>query len=176
MADNNTTRVALMSPVGVMAAAIGLLLLAYGITGLIFGGADLGTNPGGTVDGETWLGIEANGWTNIVFVGAGVLLMLGSPTRAGAIAALVLAGVGLGAAAIISLLDGEGVFGVLAANRWTMLSWGVTAIVLLAAAALPMIKSRRADRTASGPPADRERMERDEAFGRELFEPRGRMR
>jgi len=46
-------------PVGI----IGLVLLAYGVTGLIFGGNDFSEQAtAGNVDGESWLGIEGNGW------------------------------------------------------------------------------------------------------------------
>ena len=47
-------------PVGI----IGLVLLAGGILGLLFGSTDFTTNaPDGDVSGGTLLGIEGNGWT-----------------------------------------------------------------------------------------------------------------
>ena len=170
MAGTNPTR---RSPVSAAAAAIGVLLLAYGITGLIFGGSDFGTDTGGTVDGETWLGLEGNGWTNLLFAAAGGLLILASPTRAGAATTMVVTALAFGAGAIIAVFDGDDVFGVFAANGWTMLAWGVTAIVLLAAALLPAMRPR-ADTTVAGPPRDQ--AARDEARERDLLGPRGRMR
>jgi hypothetical protein len=151
MADTDSTRTARRSIVGVAAAVLGLALVAYGITGLIFGSADFDADPGGTVAGDTWLGIEGNGWTNALFVAAGVLLILGSPAPLGAVMALVVTGLVLGAAAIIALVDGDDVFGILAANGWTMLAWGVAAIVLLAVAALHVNRSRSGGRKAGVP-------------------------
>jgi hypothetical protein len=171
MAGTNPTR---RSPVSAAAAAFGLLLLAYGVSGLIFGGSDFGTNTGGTVDGETWLGLEGNGWTNALCAAAGGLLILGSPTRAGAATAMVVTALAFGAGAIIAVFDGDDVFGIFAANGWTMLAWGVTAIVLLAAALLPAMRPRDADTTVAGPPRDQ--AARDEALERDLQRPRGRMR
>jgi hypothetical protein len=169
MADTDPTRTSRRSLVGVAVAVLGLVLVAYGITGLIFGSAEFETDPGGTVAGDSWLGIEGNGWTNALFVAAGVLLILGSPAPLGSVMALVLAGLMLGAAAIIALIDGDDVFGVFAADGWTMLAWGVAALVLLAAAALHVIRWRSGGRKAGVPRHDSERSHSDEALERELF-------
>ena len=169
MADIDPTRSSSRSIVGVAAAVLGLVLVAYGITGLIFGSADFGTDPGGTVAGDTWLGIEGNGWTNALLVGAGVLLILGSPAPLGAVMALIVTGLVLGAAAIIALVDGDDVFGIFAANGSTILAWGVAAIVLLAGAALHVIRSRSGGRNPGVPRRDSERPQSDEALERELF-------
>ena len=56
----------------------------------------------------------------------------------------------------------------------TRLAWGVTAIVLLAAALLPAMRPRDADTTVAGPPRDQ--AERGEALERDRLGPRGRMR
>jgi hypothetical protein len=146
MAHTDPTRTARRSIVGPAAAVLGLVLIAYGITGLIFGSADFDTDPGGMVAGDSWLGIEGNGWTNVLFVAAGIMLILGSPAPLGSVMALVVAGLVLGAAAIIALIDGDDVFGVFAADGWTVLAWGVAALVLLAAAALHVIRSRSGGR------------------------------
>jgi hypothetical protein len=169
MADTDPTRTTRRSLVGVAAAGLGLVLVAYGITGLIFGGADFDTDPGGTVAGDTWLGIEGNGWTNALFVTAGVLLILGSPAPVGSVMALVVAGLVLGAAAVTALIDGDDVFGVFAANSWTMLTWSVAAIVLIAAAALHVIRSRSGGRKSRVPRRDIERPQSDEALKHERF-------
>ena len=169
MADTNPARTIRPRIVGVAAAILGFVLGAYGITGLIFGSADFGTDPGGTVAGDTWLGIEGNGWTNTLLVAAGVLLILGSPSAIGAVMALVVTGLALGAAAIIALIDGDDVFGIFAANGWTILEWGAAAIVLLTAAALHVIRWRSGGRKAGAPRRDSERPQSDEALERELF-------
>ena len=161
MADTDPTRTNRRSIVGVAAALLGFALVAYGMTGLILGGADFDTDPGGTVAGDTW--------TNALFVAVGVLLILGSPAPVAAVMALVVAGLVLGAAAIIGVVDGDDVFGILAANGWTMLAWGVAAIVLLAVAVLHVYGSRSARRMRDLPRPDSERPQGDEALERELF-------
>ncbi len=61
-------------------AVVGIALLALGVLGLIFGGNGFTNDPvSGTVQGTKWLGIEANGWSNLLFAGAGALLLFGSP-------------------------------------------------------------------------------------------------
>ena len=61
------------------AAIVGLALLAYGVTGLIFGDNGFSEQAfDGTVDGEQWLGVEANGWTNLLFAAGGALLLFGA--------------------------------------------------------------------------------------------------
>jgi hypothetical protein len=120
------------------AGLIGLALLAYGITGLLFGGHGFTSHAiSGTVSDRTWLSAEGNGWTNLLFVATGAVLVVASARHRGAkTAALVVACV-LGTAAVISLIDGDDVLGVLAANGLTKQVWGVAAVALLAVALLP---------------------------------------
>jgi len=119
-------------------AATGMLFLAYGATGLLFGGSGFETQPiDGTVAGESWLGLEGNGWTNLLFIIAGTLLVAGSAWHRPAKTMALLVGLALGAASIIAVFDGDDVFGIFAANGWTMLTWGVAALVLLALARMP---------------------------------------
>ena len=55
-------------PVGI----IGAVLLAGGILGLLMGSTDFTMDaPNGDVSGGTFLGIEGNGWTWLLFAGAG---------------------------------------------------------------------------------------------------------
>lgn len=128
------------APVGL----IGLILLAYGITGLLFGSTSFTTDAvDGTVQGERWLGIEGNGWSNFVFAGAGAALLLGAPVHAAAKGMAAVVGLMLGAASVIALWDGDDVFGIMAANGWTALAWGAAAAVLLAVALLPRVRRSR---------------------------------
>ena len=122
------------------AGIIGVALLAYGVTGLIFGGNGFATDPvSGTVNGSTWLGIEGNGWTNLLFAGSGALLLFGAPLHWGAKTLALIVGLVLGAASVIALFDGQDVFGIFAANGLTKLVWGVAAAVLLLVALLPRV-------------------------------------
>jgi hypothetical protein len=117
-----------------------MALLAYGVTALIFGGHSFTTDPlSGTVQGETWLGLEVNAWSSLLFIGAGALLLFGAPLHWGAKTMSLIVGLGLGAASVIALVDGDDVFGIFAANGLTTLVWGIAAAVLLVLALLPRV-------------------------------------
>jgi hypothetical protein len=99
---------------------VGGILIAYGITGLIFGGNMFTAHPvSGTVSGPTWLGIAGNGWTNLAWIAGGGLLMLGSPLHWGAKGMAMLVGLASAAMCVIALIDGHDVLGIFAANSWT---------------------------------------------------------
>ena len=165
-------------PVGLL----GLASLAYGVLGLVFGGQSFTSSPmDGTVNGETFLGLEGNGWTNLLFIAAGGLLAFGAPLHWGAKTMALIVGLGLGAASVISLVDGEDGFGIFAANGLTKLVWGAGSVVLLILALLPRVGGRKVepaeDRRAADEPAgrrfDRGRERDVEPVGRR---PRGRDR
>jgi hypothetical protein len=138
-------------PVGI----IGMILLAYGVTALIFGGRSFTTQAlDGTVNGETWLGLEVNGWSDLLFIGTGAALMFGAPLHWGAKSVSLIVGLVLAAAAVISFVDGDDVLGIFAANGRTTLVWAVAAAVLIVLALLPRVGGGR-------------REDRDERFRRE---------
>ena len=121
-------------------AVIGIALLALGVLGLIFGGNGFTADPvDGTVQGTTWLGLETNGWSNLLLAGAGALLLAGSPLHWGAKSLSLIVGLALGAASVIAIVDGDDVFGIFAANGLTALVWGIAAAVLLVLALLPRV-------------------------------------
>jgi hypothetical protein len=127
-------------PVGI----IGAVLLAGGILGLLMGSTDFTTSaPNGDVNGGTFLGIEGNGWTWVLFAGAGAILLISATMHWSAKAMAMIAGLAMGAAAVIAIVDGTDVFGVFAANRATMLVMGVAAVALLVVAMLPRVGGRR---------------------------------
>jgi hypothetical protein len=131
-------------PVGL----IGIVMLAGGILALLFGGGTSFTTdpPDGTVTGDTWLGIEGNGWTWVLFAGAGLLLLLSAPMHWGAKAMALIVGVAMGAAALLVLADasGQDAFGIFAANDATTAVFGVAAAVLLFLALMPRVGRRPA--------------------------------
>jgi hypothetical protein len=138
-------------PVGI----IGMILLAYGVTALIFGGRSFTTQAlDGTVNGETWLGLEVNGWSDLLFIGTGAALMFGAPLHWGAKSVSLIVGLVLAAAAVISFVDGDDVLGIFAANGRTTLVWAIAAAVLIVLALLPRVGGGR-------------REDRDERFRRE---------
>ncbi len=123
---------------------VGLLLLAYGILALIFGSTDFDASPlDGNPRGEDFLGIEGNGWTNVLFAASGALLLLGAPLHWSAKGMSLFVGLVLGAASSIALYEGAAAFGIFAANGLTTLAWGAPAAVLLVLALLPRTRGRR---------------------------------
>jgi hypothetical protein len=127
-------------PVGI----IGAVLLAGGILGLLMGSTDFTTNaPNGDVTGGTFLGIEGNGWTWLLFAGAGTILLLSAPMHWGAKTMALIVGLAMAAAAIIAIVDGSDVLGVFAANGMTVLAFGAAAVALLIVAMLPRVGGRR---------------------------------
>lgn len=125
------------------AGLIGLLLLAYGVLALIFGSADFEASPiDGDVQGETFLGIAGNGWTNLLFAVGGALLLVGAPLHWGAKSMSLIVGLVLGAASVIALWYDDDVLGIFAANGPTTLAWGVAAAILLVLALLPRTRGK----------------------------------
>ena len=103
---------------------IGLALLAYGVTALIFGGHGFTQHaPTGAVVGKTWLGLEVNGWSGLLFVAAGLLLLLGAPLHWGAKFMSLIVGIALVVLCLIALANGHGALGIFAANGLTELVW-----------------------------------------------------
>ncbi len=123
-------------PVGLLGAA----MVAWGILNLVLGGNGFTSSPvDGTVQGESFLGFEGNGWTNLLWIAAGALLLFGAPLHWGAKTMALLVGLALGAASVIALVDGDDVFGIFAANGLTKLAWGASAVVLLVLSLLPRV-------------------------------------
>ena len=143
-------------PVGI----VGIVLLAYGVLALIFGGNGFTAHPvDGTVQGAKWLGFEGNGWSNLLTAVAGALLLFGSPTHWGAKSLSLIVGLALGAASVIAMADGDDVFGIFAANGLTELAWGIAAAVLIVLALLPRVGGRARDDHTTG--RNERRLERD---------------
>jgi hypothetical protein len=145
-------------PVGI----IGAVLLAGGILGLLMGSTDFTTSaPNGDVNGGTFLGIEGNGWTWVLFAGAGVILLISATMHWSAKAMAMIVGLGMGAAAVMAIVDGTDVLGVFAANRATMLVMGVAAVALLVVAMLPRVGGRREEVVGDRDATTNARFERD---------------
>ena len=126
-------------PVGV----IGLALLVYGITALIFGGHSFAHHvPNGTVHGKTWLGLEVNGWSGLLFVAAGLLLLVAAPLHWSAKGMSLIVGLTLATVAVIALVNGHGALGIFAANHLTELVWGAVAALLVVLSYLPRVGGR----------------------------------
>jgi hypothetical protein len=137
-------------------ALLGAAMLAWGILNLVLGGNTFTSSPvDGTVEGESFLGFEGNGWTNLLWIAAGALLLFGAPVHWGAKTMALLVGLALGAASVIALADGDDVFGIFAANGLTKLAWGVCAAALLLLALLPRVGKREHRDAAPAPERER---------------------
>jgi hypothetical protein len=136
-------------------ALIGALLLAYGVTAFIMGGHSFALHaPSGTVNGKTWLGLEVNAWSSLLFIGAGVLLLISAPAHWAAKTMSLIVGLVLVAAAVIALYDKHDVLGIFAANGPTRLVWGVAGVLLIVLSLLPRVGRKDA------PGATHDRVER----------------
>ena len=167
-----TTRTGGVSLAKGPAGLIGIALLAYGVTGLLFGDHGFDADPmSGIVRGSTWLGLEGNGWTNLLFAAAGALLLFGAPLHWGAKTLALAVGLLLGAASVISLVDGDDVFGIFAANGLTKLVWGVGAAVLLVVALLPRVGRDRREQAGARDQRNATRFERDRGARRDPLSP-----
>jgi hypothetical protein len=123
---------------------VGLVLLAYGITALIFGGHSFVQHaPTGAVHGKTWLGLEVNGWTGLLFTAAGLLLLFGAPMHWGAKSMSLIVGISLVVLCLIALANGHGALGLFAANGRTELVWGAAGALLIVLSLLPRVGRTR---------------------------------
>ncbi len=130
-------------------ALIGLALLAYGVTAFILGGHSFALDPlSGTVQGKTWLGLEVNAWSSLLFIAAGALLFFSAPAHWGAKSMSLIVGLVLGAASVIALYDKQDVFGIFAANGLTKLVWGAAATLLILLSLLPRVGRKKAPEPA----------------------------
>jgi len=126
-------------------ALIGALLLVYGVTAFVMGGHSFALAfPSGTVNGDTWLGLEVNAWSSLLFVGAGVLLLISAPAHWAAKTMSLIVGLVLLAAAVIALYDKQDVLGIFAANGPTRLVWAIAGSVLIVLSLLPRVGRKTA--------------------------------
>lgn len=116
--------------------------------------------PSGNVaaPGKVFFGVfGANGWTGMFTAVCGGVLLFGAAQHYLAKAMSLIVGVALGAAFVISLIQGN-VLGMAAANVWTKVGWAVCAAILL----LNVLSPRRARTTTvapSGPATERTRVD-----------------
>lgn len=112
-----------------------MLLTVFGASGLLTGGSNFSTEMfDGDVSGEVLLGIEANGWTNALFVVNGFLLILASVTVFSARFVAAAVGLDFAAGAVVAWIDGADVVGVFATNGVTRIVWAALALILIALA------------------------------------------
>ena len=120
---------------------IGLILLAFGVVAIVIGGATSFTAKplSGMVSGKKFLGLEVNGWSSVLCIVAGALLVFGSPLHWGAKGMSILVALVLGAAAVLAYFDNDSALGISAANGLTEIAWIIAAVLLLLLALLPRV-------------------------------------
>src|SRR4051794_2646473 len=134
-------------------AIVGLASLALGVLGFVFASRSFSFDaPSGTVTGTTFLGIEGNGWTWVVFAAAGLLLLLGSPIHWGAKSMAFIVGVVFVVGALIALSDGDDILGVVAMNNWTTLVMGAAGGAPIVLSMFPRVGRRRGAAPPPTPP------------------------
>ena len=89
-------------------------LIAAGVLGFFFGGSGFGT--GDAVQGREFLGLEVNGWHNIVHIASGALLLFASPKAKLAGTALLVFGLTYAVVTIWGFLDGNTVANLIPVN------------------------------------------------------------
>jgi hypothetical protein len=128
----------------------GLALLLAGIFGFI---ADATFDAENGVQGDSFLGFEVNGWHNLVHIASGLLLLAAFSRRAAAKTVALTFGVVYGAVAIIGLIDGNDVFGLIPVNAAdNILHIALSLVGIIAALASP--GDRDDLRTSTGTPRD----------------------
>jgi hypothetical protein len=133
-------------------AIVGIVGILYGLGGLIFAshGFSLAHVPHGAVQGKHWIGLVVNGWSELLFIGGGLVLLLFAPLHWGAKTMAFLVGLILIAGAIIAVIRGDGVFGIFAANKLTELVWAAAGVLLLVLSFMPRVGARRGTVAATG--------------------------
>jgi hypothetical protein len=137
----------------------GLSLLLAGIFGFI---SDSSFDTGDGVQGDLFLGFEVNAIHNLIHVASGLVLLAASPRRASARAVALGFGLVYGLVAVIGLIDGEDVLGLIPINS----ADNVLHIALAALGIFTGLISRSDDRGRGSTVLDREtgtRFERDTA-------------
>jgi hypothetical protein len=125
----------------------GLALLLAGIAGFL---VDSTFDTGSNIDGDALLGFEVNAWHNIVHLASGLVLLAASVKRASAKTVALLFGIVYGAVALIGLIDGETVFGLIPVNP----ADNILHIALAAAGILAALASDADDRDRAGTSGD----------------------
>lgn len=126
------------APAQIVAGVLGAVLVVAGLVGLAVDGS---FDTGAGINGDRLLGLEVNGWHNIVHGASGLLLLvgLGSNNRARKVCKLF--GLTYLVVAIVGFADGNDLFGLLPVNTADNILHAVLAVVALWAAKLS--KDRR---------------------------------
>src|SRR4051794_12607526 len=101
------------TPAQVFAAVVGVLLTASGAFGFA---VDSAFDTGSGVDGEKFLGLEVNGWHNLVHLATGLLLLVGCGSRSSARGVCRIFGIAYIVVTIAGIAGGGDAFGLIPIN------------------------------------------------------------
>jgi hypothetical protein len=122
-----------VAPAQIVAGVLGPVLLVAGLVGLA---VDSSFASGAGLDGDRLLGLEVNGWHNLVHIVSGLLLLVGLGSNSRARKVCRLFGVSYLVVTIVGLADGDDLFGLLPVNPADNVLHALLALVALWAAAL----------------------------------------
>jgi hypothetical protein len=127
-----------VAPAQVVAGVLGAVLVVAGLIGLAVNSS---WDTGGSLDRDALLGLDVNGWHDIVHVASGLLLLAGLGSNARARRVCKLFGLTYVVVTIVGIADGHDIFGFMPINAPDDVLHGLLALVTLWAARLS--KDRR---------------------------------
>jgi hypothetical protein len=102
-----------VTPAQVFAGVVGVVLVAAGAIGFA---VDSSFQTGSHIGGEKLLGLEVNGWHNLVHLATGLLLLAGAGGRSSARGVCRLFGIGYLVVTIAGIAGGNDAFGLIPIN------------------------------------------------------------
>ena len=151
-----------LTPAQLYCLLAGLALLLAGVFGFI-ADATFDTAGGDDLQGDSFLGFEVNGWHNLVHIATAALLLAAHRARTAAKTVALVFGITYGAVAVIGLIDGNDVLGLIPVNAAdNVLHIALSLVGILAALASPA--DRDALRTSTATPRDERTTDRAGRF------------
>jgi hypothetical protein len=132
-----------IAPALIVAGVLGTVLVVAGLIGLA---VDTSFHTGAGINGHTLLGLEVNGWHNVVHIASGLLLLAGLGSNGRARSVCKLFGLTYLVVTIVGLADGNDLFGLFPVNAEDNVLHALLAIVALWAAALSKDKRNQLER------------------------------
>jgi len=128
------------TPAQAFCGLVGVVLIAAGALGFLgdasFGGPD---------ERGTFLGLDVNGWHNLVHIATGLLLLAGAPSASHARVICVIFGLTYAVVAVLGFIDGDDVLGLIPVDIADNFLHSALAVLALLAAAAPVPGRRAAE-------------------------------
>jgi hypothetical protein len=135
------------TPAQLFCLIVGVVLVAAGLLGFI---TDSSFDTGAPLNGDELLGLEVNGWHNLVHIASGLFLLAMSPKRASAkTGAFAFAAIYV-VVTIVGLADGNDILGILPINGFDNVLHLILAVAGIGAALASNAEDRGTTRTTAG--------------------------